>query len=85
VRYLLSQLSKVLKLSQCLGGGAGISTIGKEWCQKMGTAKCQGWGFFLEKLAQVGMVNEARLSLSSWDPVDRRATKIREEGTFKGT
>lgn len=51
----------------------------------MGTAKGQGWGFFLEKLAQGGMVNEVRLSLSSWDPVDGKETKILGEVTFKGT
>lgn len=51
----------------------------------MGIAKCQGWGFFLEKVAQVGTVNEARLSLLSWDPLDGRETKILGEVTSKGT
>lgn len=32
----------------------------------MKTARGQGWHFLLEKLAQVGMVSEARPSLSPW-------------------
>lgn len=49
----------------------------------MGTAKGQGWDFLLEKLAQVGMVDEARPSLSSWDPVDGSETNILGEVTSK--
>lgn len=33
----------------------------------MKTVRSQGWDFLLEELAQVGMVNEAKPSLSSWD------------------
>lgn len=51
----------------------------------MKTARDQGWHFLLEKLAQVGMVNEARPSLSSWDLwMEMRPTSHPSEGHSYG-